>query len=138
MDIQTIMFWTPLQRIHAKISQLLTFDQQCFLDHGTVSSVSSGTGQKTFFARGSQVFGQDAAQFSRLLKNHSGLAVYNLNQLSKKQAKQLSKAMKYLDTDRLPWKVAVIIDSTFQNRSTLHTDNAKKFNHGKGYVIGHQ
>jgi hypothetical protein len=82
--------------------------------------------------------GKQPSQFSRLLKNHSGLAVYNLNQLSKKQAKQLSKAMKYLDKDRLPWKIAVIIDSTFQNRATLHTDNAKKFNHGKGYVIGHQ
>ncbi len=38
----------------------------------------------------------------------------------------------------LPWKVAIIVDSTLQQRASLHPDNAKKFNHGKGYVIGHQ
>ncbi len=32
----------------------------------------------------------------------------------------------------------ILIDSTIHGRSTLHTDNAKKFNHGKGFVIGHQ
>jgi hypothetical protein len=32
----------------------------------------------------------------------------------------------------------ILIDSTIHGRSTLHTDNAKRFNHGKGYVIGHQ
>jgi hypothetical protein len=39
---------------------------------------------------------------------------------------------------KLPWKIAVIIDATLQNRSSLHTQNAQKFNHGKGYRIGHQ
>jgi len=30
------------------------------------------------------------------------------------------------------------VDSTLQRRASLHPENAKKFNHGKGYVIGHQ
>ncbi len=30
------------------------------------------------------------------------------------------------------------MDSTLQHRASLHPENAKKFNHGKGYVIGHQ
>ena len=38
----------------------------------------------------------------------------------------------------LPWKIALLIDSTLQHRASLHPENAKKFNHGKGYVIGHQ
>src|SRR5256885_4909486 len=31
-----------------------------------------------------------------------------------------------------------IFDSTLQHRASLHPENAKTFNHGKGYVIGHQ
>jgi len=32
----------------------------------------------------------------------------------------------------------IIIDSTLQHRASLYPENAKTFNHGKGYVIGHQ
>ena len=38
----------------------------------------------------------------------------------------------------LPWKIAIIVDSTLQQRASLHPDNAKTFNHGNGFVIGHQ
>jgi len=82
--------------------------------------------------------GMNRSQFSRFLKNHSGLAVYNLHFLSKKQANQFSKILNCLGKGSVPWRIALLIDSTIQNRSTLHTDNAKKFNHGKGFVIGHQ
>ena len=34
--------------------------------------------------------------------------------------------------------MAILIDSTLQHRASLHPENAKKFNHGKGFVIGHQ
>ena len=37
-----------------------------------------------------QFSGLATSQFSRFLKNHTDVAVYNLNQLSKKQAKQFS------------------------------------------------
>jgi len=82
--------------------------------------------------------GQNKSQYSRLLKNHSGLAVYSLDQLSKKQAKQFSKILKCLEKGNLLWKIAIIIDSTIEKRSSLHTDNVQRFNHGKGFVIGHQ
>jgi Transposase DDE domain len=32
----------------------------------------------------------------------------------------------------------ILIDSTLQHRASLHPENTKTFNHGKGYVIGHQ
>ena len=83
-------------------------------------------------------WGMNKSQFSRFLKKHSPLAVYTLDDLSKRQAKQFSKVLKWLAKGSLPWKIAILIDSTIQGRSTLHTDNAKRFNHGKGFVIGHQ
>lgn len=82
--------------------------------------------------------GKNTSQFSKLLKIHSGLAVFNLENLSKRQAKQFSKVLKYLGKGSLPWKTAILIDSTLQKRSSLHTENSQKFNHGKGFVIGHQ
>jgi hypothetical protein len=82
--------------------------------------------------------GLATSQFSRFLKNHPDVAVYNLNQLSKKQARQFSPVLKSLAKAQLPWKVAILIDSTIEHRSSLHTDNVKRFNHGKGFQIGHQ
>jgi len=38
----------------------------------------------------------------------------------------------------LPWKIVILIDATLQTRAGLHTDNVQRFNHGYGYVIGHQ
>ncbi len=78
------------------------------------------------------------SQFSRFLKNHSSLAVYQLDSLSKKQARQFAKLSRALANGTLPWNIAIVIDSTLQKRTSLHAENAKKFNHGKGYVIGHQ
>jgi hypothetical protein len=46
--------------------------------------------------------------------------------------------MHALGQNRLPWNIAIIVDATFLTRSSLHTENAKKFNHGKGYVIGYK
>ena len=82
--------------------------------------------------------GKNKSQFSKFLKNNSDVAVRNLGSLSKKQAKQFAKIRKTLAEGKLPWKTAIIIDSTIQNRSSVHPSNAKKFNHGKGFVIGHQ
>ena len=82
--------------------------------------------------------GMNKSQFSRLLKNHAGLSVYTLQNLSRKQARQFSKVLNKIGKGCLPWRIGILIDSTIQNRSSLHTDNAKRFNHGKGFVIGHQ
>ncbi len=78
------------------------------------------------------------AKFNNLLKNHADIAIFALSELSKKQARQFSKAMHALGQNSLPWNIAIIVDATFLSRSSLHTENSKKFNHGKGYVIGHQ
>lgn len=85
-----------------------------------------------------RMFSLHKSQFSRFLMNHSGVAIHNLNSLSKNQAKQFAKISKSLNNGTLPWKVAILIDSTLQGRSSLHPANVKRFNHGKGFVIGHQ
>ena len=89
--------------------------------------------------RGAAEFsGINRSQFSRFLKNHAGVAVHTLEDLSKKQAKQFSGVIDCLAKGTVPWKVGILIDSTIQGRSSLHADNSKRFNHGQGFVIGHQ
>lgn len=86
----------------------------------------------------SEFFGLSTSSFSTFLKNHPELAIYKLDELSKRQAKQFGKYIRFMADGQLPWKIAIIIDATLQNRSTLHSENVKRFNHGKGFVIGHQ
>ena len=76
--------------------------------------------------------------FSKLLKNHPDLAVTKLCELSKKQARQFGRNIDFMAAGKLPWKIAIIIDATLQRRASLHAENVKRFNHGKGFVIGHQ
>ena len=80
--------------------------------------------------------GLHKSQFSKMLKAHSKVAVYTLESLSKKQAKQVAKARHKLH--ELPWYIAIVVDSTLQHRACLHPENAKTFNHGQGFVVGHQ
>ncbi len=80
--------------------------------------------------------GRHKSQFSKLLKAHSQVAVSTLESLSKKQAKHVAKARQKLQ--ELPWTIAIIVDSTLQRRANLHPENAKTFNHGHGFVVGHQ
>jgi DDE family transposase len=74
--------------------------------------------------------------FSKLLQSHAKVAITTLDSLSKTQARQFAKTLARVNG--LPWKIVIIIDSTLQHRASLHPENAKTFNHGKGYVIGHQ
>jgi hypothetical protein len=80
--------------------------------------------------------GLHKSQFSKMLKGHPNVAIHTLDMLSKKQARQVSPALHTLKA--LPWKIAIVIDSTLQHRASLNPENAKKFNHGQGFVIGHQ
>ena len=80
--------------------------------------------------------GLHASLFSKLLKAHSNVAITTLDQLSKSQARKIAKALERIRG--LPWKILLLIDATVQHRASLHPENAKTFNHGKGYVIGHQ
>lgn len=68
--------------------------------------------------------------FSKLLKSHSNVAITTLEQLSKSQARKIAKALERVRS--LPWKIMLIIDATIQHRASLHPENAKTFNHGKG------
>ena len=87
---------------------------------------------------------EEAARFSRLhkslfsgmLPSHSKVAITTLENLSKTQARQFAKALARVNG--LPWKILILIDSTLQHRASLHPENTQTFNHGKGYVIGHQ
>jgi len=83
-----------------------------------------------------QFSGLHKSQFSKMLKAHSHVAVSTLESLSKKQAKHVAKTLH--KCKGLPWKIALIVDSTLQHRASLHPENAKRFNHGNGFVIGHQ
>src|SRR3989442_13613152 len=76
------------------------------------------------------------SQFSKMLKAHSKVAVYTLESLSKQQAKHVSQARQKLQ--ELPWNIAIVVDRTLQHRPSLHPANAKTFNHGQGFVVGHQ
>ena len=80
--------------------------------------------------------GRHKSQFSKMLKAHSQVAVSTLESLSKKQAKHVAKARQKLT--ELPWKIAIVVDSTLQHRASLHPENAKTFHHGQGFVVGHQ
>jgi hypothetical protein len=91
---------------------------------------------KHSFEEAARFSGLHKSQFSKMLKYHSNMSIYTLESLSKTQAKPWSKSLQYVKG--LPWKIVIIIDSTLQHRASLHPENAKKFNHGKGYVIGHQ
>lgn len=82
--------------------------------------------------------GVSKSSFSKFLKNHRDLAVTKLGELSKKQARQFGKNIRFLADGKLPWKITIIMDATLQGRSSLHSENVKKFNHGNGFVIGHQ
>jgi hypothetical protein len=92
--------------------------------------------QKHSLEEAARFSGLHKSQFCKMLQAHSTVAISTLERLSKKQAKQFAKPLHALKG--LPWKIAIVIDSTLQHRASLHPENAKKFNHGKGYVIGHQ
>ena len=74
--------------------------------------------------------------YTKLLQSHAQVAITTLDHLSKTQARQFAKALQRVHG--LPWKIVILIDSTLQHRASLHPENAQTFNHGKGYVIGHQ
>ena len=92
--------------------------------------------QKHSFTQAARFSGLNKSAFCKFLRNHGNVAAYTLDDLSKRQARQLAKGLRYLNS--LPWKIAILVDSTLQHRASLHPENVQKFNHGQGYVIGHQ
>ncbi len=74
--------------------------------------------------------------FSKMVQSHAKVAMTTLESLSKTQARQCAKTL--TRRNGLPWKIVLFIDRTLQHRASLYPENAKTFNHGQGYVIGHQ
>lgn len=85
----------------------------------------------------SDLSGLDSSQFSRLLSGHNELALDQLNRQCKRRLKSILKKRKAL-VPGSPWTIALIIDATLHERSSRHTDNAQRFNHGQGWIVGHQ
>ena len=56
------------------------------------------------------------SRFSKFLKNHSAFAVVKLGELSKRQARQFGKNIRFLADEKLPWKIGILIDATLQKR----------------------
>jgi len=74
--------------------------------------------------------------FSRFLCGNEKNVVITMNDLSKKQARIYSRALNA--TKNAPQKIFVVIDDVLQERCSLKSENVQKFNHGHGFVIGHQ
>jgi hypothetical protein len=94
--------------------------------------------RKHSLAEAARFSGGHKSQCSQFLRTHSSVAITTLQHLSIKQAKRWSKTLNHLSQQQLPWKIALLIESPLQHRASLHPENAKKFHHGKGFVIGHQ
>jgi hypothetical protein len=80
--------------------------------------------------------GLHASQFSKLLSQHPQVAASSLEVLAQQRSHPLASQRASLDGT--PWTVGLLIDSTLQGRAGLHTENSKTFNHGHGFVVGHQ
>src|ERR1700692_1120894 len=93
--------------------------------------------KRTTLTSAAKLSGISLSAFSRLLSGHKELALENLNRLSRRRLKRLVPQRKAL-VSGAPWKVALIIDATLHERSSRHLENAQRFNHGDGWVIGHQ
>ncbi len=84
----------------------------------------------------SKISGMHKSQFSRFLKNSNKYAIKTLdNLITYFNCSFLSGRDLFLPGTQ--WSIAIIVDATIQKRSS-RVQNAQFFNHGKGYVIGHQ
>jgi hypothetical protein len=84
----------------------------------------------------SEISGIGIPSFSRFLCGNEKNAVHTMNDLSKKQARIYSRAL--TASKKAPQKIFVLIDDVLQKRCSLKSENVQKFNHGHGFVIGHQ
>jgi hypothetical protein len=129
MDYSTLFSWTSRKLNLSKRLKNITIAYLLFL------MISA---RKHSLQAAAEFSNLSKSGFSKLLKNHPDLAVTKLCELSKKQARQFGRNIGFMAAGKLPWKIAVIIDATLQRRASLHAENVKRFNHGKGFVVGHQ
>lgn len=103
---------------------------------GYTISLMQDHGRRTL-AAASDSSGLDPSQFSRFLANKKDLGLENLNRLIRRRLDRTLSKRRAL-VKGAPWRVAIIIDASLHERSSRHIDNAQRFNHGDGWVIGHQ
>lgn len=128
MAISTALeFSRHLKNIPARLTDVAS----CYL---LALAVKSPKHTQTF---ASELSGLDRSQFSRLLSRHQDVAVESLDDLSRSATLDRAQERRPLVASA-PWKVALLIDATLHGRSSLHVQNAQRFNHGEGFVIGHQ
>ena len=84
-----------------------------------------------------KVSGKNQRLFSNLLSAKVSESKLFLNRVTQRRLNKLIKVRKKLE-DKAPWSVGIIIDSTLHSRTSKHIENAQKFNHGQGWVNGHQ
>jgi hypothetical protein len=84
-----------------------------------------------------EVAGGSTSRYSRLLSDHPDLARESLVLISRRVARRLAKKHKLL-VKGAPWTVGILIDATIHPRSSLKMQNVQCFNHGEGFVVGHQ
>lgn len=89
---------------------------------------------QSFAAR---ITGRASSIFSNLLGKHLGLSRQTLNRAARRRLRYLAKKRAPL-CKKAPWTIAIIIDSTLHSRASSKAQNAQKFNHGSGWVFGHQ
>ena len=91
--------------------------------------------QKHTQSSAAELSGKHRSQFSRLLSEHQSLAIDSLKKMGIRVAGLVPRIPLVKGS---PWTVFLIIDATLHGRSSRHVQNAQKFNHGEGWVIGHQ
>lgn len=84
-----------------------------------------------------KISGKANSLFSKLLARHLGLSKSVLNRAARRRLRKLMRVRKPI-IPGVPWTILIIIDSTLHERSSKHVENSQKFNHGKGWIIGHQ
>ena len=89
---------------------------------------------KRSMAHAEEVCNTSRSSYSSFLKKSRGDAELTLHEIVTKIA---SKTKRTPLVSKAPWTIAIIIDSTLHERSSLKVQNSQHHNHGDGYVTGH-
>ena len=127
MQARTLQTWIVRRiAIRHRLERVCTSSLLCLMVVPTQPSL----------AEAARFAGLHPSQCSTMLQAHSQGAVSTLESLSKTQAKPVSQARQKLQ--ELPWHIALVVESPRPHRARLHPANAQTFNHGPGFVVGHQ
>jgi hypothetical protein len=83
------------------------------------------------------ISGKENSLFSKFLSGSLNASTVALNRATRRKIEKLMKVRKPLVAGA-PWRITILIDATLHERSSRHIENSQKFNHGKGWITGHQ